>query len=259
MREIFGVMVFVAAGFLSSCAVVSDLPSNVSGRAAEIFSDTKTRELAEAGARGDVRALERLLKSGVPMDGRGQFGVTPAWWAIRNRDVKGFEWLLAHGAEPNPVVESITILEMAAGYEDSAFLEIALRYKPDLNRVSDYTNSTPFNTAITYRKKRNLELLINAGVDLNQIEGGLPLVSAAQLAQYSLAYVLLKAGADPAKLNGSGVTLAQTIGSRPIIVNDEEYVWRERVMRFLKDRGIYASRPPGEGPRTQPLPDDLKG
>lgn len=188
-------MVFVAVGLLSSCAAVSATPSNVSGRAAEIFPDAKTREVAGAGARGDVRALDRLLKSGMPLDGRGQFGVTPAWWAIRNRNVKGFEWLLAHGAEPNPVVETITVLEMAAGYEDSAFLEIALRYKPDLNRKSSYLKSTPVNTAITYRLQRNLELLIKAGADLNNPEAGLPIMRSAGLGSYELVYIMLKAGA----------------------------------------------------------------
>lgn len=250
-------LICTALCLVNGCAAAMDIPSNVSGRAAEVFTDSKTREVAEAGARGDVRTLERLVKAGVPLDGRGRFGVTPAWWAIRNRNKKGFEWLLAHGAEPNPKVESITAMELAAGYDDSAFLEIALRHKPDLNRVSDYTKSTPLNTAITYRKRRNLELLIKAGVDLNQTEAGLPIVIAAQLARYELVLLLLKAGADPTTRHGSG-TLAQTIGDRPIIVNDDEYVWRERVIRFLKEKGIHARRPPGEGARTKPLPDDLK-
>jgi ankyrin repeat protein len=252
-------LIGAAISFGAGCSSARDIPSNVSGRAAEIFTDLRVRAIAEAGARGDVRALERLVKEGAPVDSPGRLGLTPAWWAIRNRNLKGFEWLLAHGARPNPDVESMTVMEMAAAYEDSAFLEIALRYKPDLNLVGRFTGKSPLNTAITYVRQRNLELLIGAGADLNQQLGGVPLLEAAFGGRFDYVYMLLKAGADPAiTAMESKVSLARAIEVRHIDPDSDAYEWRERVIVFLKTKGIVASKPSGEGARTKPLPPDLR-
>jgi hypothetical protein len=242
-----------------SRAVARDMPSNVSRRVAEVFTEPRARAMAEAGARGDIRTLERLVKEGTPVDSPGMFGVTPAWWAIRNRNIKGFEWLLAHGAKPNPDVDSMTIMEMAAGYEDSTFLEIALRYKPDLNLVGRRTGKSPLVTAIVYRRQRNLELLIKAGANLDQQEGEMPLTAAAVSSRYDFLYLMLQAGADPAKTEIEGrVSLARTMEVSYINPDSDAYVWRERVIALLRSKGIIVSRPPGEGVRTKPLPSDLE-
>ena len=111
--------------------------------------------------------MDRLLKQGANINATGKFQVTPAWWAIRTRNKTGFAYLLAHGAQPNPPVETITVMEMAASYEDSVFLEAVLRYKPNLGRVGTNLNHTPMEAAITYERLHNLELLIAAGANLD--------------------------------------------------------------------------------------------
>lgn len=256
-------LILTALRLQASCGVAMDMPSNVSNRAAEGFTDPKALALAEAAARGDVRALERLVKDGADVNYAGRLGITPAWWAIRNRNKKGFEWLLAHGANPNPVVQSIAIMEMAAGYEDSEFLEIALRYKPNLNLVSRATGNSALDSAVAYSRKHNLELLVKAGADLNQTSGVSPVVTAARLSRYDYALLMLQAGADTAKIipdgpNGGQNELAYTISHGLINPDTDAFEWRERVIRFLRKQGIEAHPPPNERQRSKPLPPDLR-
>jgi ankyrin repeat protein len=240
--------------------------TDMRGRASEMFPDATVRALAEAAERGDVRGIDRLLKQGVDVNATGRFGVTPLWWAIRTHNRASFAYLLAHGAQPNPSVESVTVMEMAAGYEDSAFLETVLPYKPDLGRVGGKKNETALETAIIYRRTHNLELLIKAGADLNLDDmGQIPMEGAARgRASYDYVYMMLQAGADPTKVhpplsgNRGKNRLAVTIHNRIIDPNSEAYEWRERVIRFLKAKGIEAEKPPEEGPRTKPLPPDLR-
>ena len=259
---------FIAAllGFSGCQAGMGDGPSNLEGRASEFFTDVKVRALAEGAEDGHVRGMEQLLKRGVEINATGRFGVTPLWWAIRTRNKIGFAYLLAHGARPNPPVETITVLEMAAGYDDSAFLETVLPYRPDLGRVGGKKNNTALETAIIQRRKRNLELLIMAGADLNLDDmGQAPMEQAAVgFASYEYVYLMLQAGADPMKVhpplsgNRGKNRLVVAIHNRLIDPDSEAYEWRERVIRFLKTKGIDAERPPEEGRRTKPLPADLR-
>jgi len=266
MRRAFVTTVLLVAGIflLPGCVGLSDQPTDISGRASEGFSDPKALALAEAAERGNVRTMERLVKEGADVNYAGRLGITPAWWAIRNRNKQGFAWLLAHGANPNPVVQTITIMEMAAGYADSEFLEIALPYKPNLNRVNYATYKSPIDTAIEGRRQRNLELLIKAGADLNQKDQNSPAAMAMALAFYDFALLMLQAGADtsrviPAGPNKGQNELAWMISNRIINPDTDAYEWRERVIRFLKTKGITAERPPlsEEPARTKPLPPDL--
>lgn len=250
----------VASLSTTGCAFGSDQPSNASGRISEIFFEPNALALAKAAEHGDAKTMERLLKQGVNMDSSGKLGITPAWWAIRNRNKEGFAWLLDHGANPNPNVESITIMEMAAGYEDSSFLEIALRHKPDLKLVSGFTGKSPLNTAIDYNRQHNLELLIKAGADMNQEQGGgLPISRAAGLARYDFVFLMLKAGADPTVTLPDGRNrLVTTIGTAVLDPDRDAYEWRERVIRLLREKGISATKPTREPARTKPLPPDLQ-
>lgn len=239
--------------------IAMEKPTNVSSHAPEIFADFRTRVLAEAAARGDVSALERLVKEGADINASGVSGVTVAWWAIRSRGKEGFAWLLAHGANPNPDVKSITILEMAAGYDDPGFLEIALRHKPDLNRAGSYTARTPLQTAIVYSARKNFELLLSAGVNIDDDRGQSPLSFAAGQSRYEYVYLMLQAGVESGRVSPSGLrALAKTIGNRSINPNSEAYEWRERVVRLLRGKGVEVHLPPNEGPRTKPRPEDLR-
>lgn len=249
----------IVTGLPVGCSAAMDMPSNISKRAAEAFADPQVRALAEAASRGNVRELERLVKAGADVNAKGSMGITPAWWAIRNRNKVGFEWLLAHGANPNAEVETITIMELAAGYEDSEFLKIVLRYKPDLNRAGPYTGHTPLSTAVVFSTRKNIELLIDAGVNLDNDRGQSPLSFAAGQGAYEYVFLMLKAGADTERISPIGLSdLAKTIRNCLINPNSDAYEWRERAIRLLRGKGVEAHLPPNESKRTKALPADLR-
>ncbi len=240
-----------------------EMPRGISSHAADSFPDPMARDLAECAERGDTEGMARLVANGANVNYAGKLGVTPAWWAICMGNKQGFQWLLEHGANPSPEVQTFMIMEFAASYADSEFLEIALRHKPDLNMVSKGNGSTTLNTAVAHTRRRNVELLIAAGADLNQERGELPVIFAAGQGRYDFVYLMLQAGADPAKIIHDGPNrgqndLAYTISHSYINLEGEGYEWRERVIRFLRSKGIEAHPPPNEGKRTKPLPPDLR-
>lgn len=254
-RRIFALTAMIGLSSIGGCTAQGQ--SDVSNRVGEVFRDPGSRNLASAAARGDTREIERLVQAGTPIDAKGDGGATPLWWAMRNRNYGGVAYLLAHGANPDPDVEYITVPEMAATYEDSRFLETLLRYKFDVNRIGSKRERRPIDVAVDTNGNRNLELLIKAGANLGlgQKIGSPPLISAAHLNYYEKVYILLLGGADPTLKFGAS-TLSGAIAF-PIDPDSDAYVWRERVIRYLKSKGIEASKPSGEGKRTKPLPPDL--
>ena len=155
-------------------------------------------------------------------------------------------------------------MEMAASYEDSVFLEAVLRYKPNLGRVGTNLNHTPMEAAITYERLHNLELLIAAGANLdNNDRGKTPVQMAANANRYDYVYLMLQAGANPAITipsgpNASQNSLAWSINHGRVDPDSDVYVWRERLIAYLKTKGIVAEKPSDEKKRTKPLPADLQ-
>lgn len=247
---------------LCGCQVPAEDEVVLRGRARDFFSDPKARDLAEAAERGDLTRIDRLLSEGVLIDSTGMKGITPLWWAIRTHNKRGFAYLLSRGANPNPDVGVVSVMEMAAGNEDSSYLEIVLPYKPALRRVGPENNHTPLGMALEEGRVKNMKLLIKAGADVNEYDDGCPLVeNAAKLARYHQLYVLLKAGAEPTRTeppesssHGKN-SLAACIEIRLINPDRDAYIWREKVIDLLRSRGIDVVRPALEGPRTVPLKD----
>ena len=241
-------------------------PWDIESHASEFFKTPKELEFVQAAAKGDTHAMERLITIGVNVNARGDKGVTPLWWAIRTESKAGFRWLLANGANPNADFDHkvSTIMQLAAASKDSAFLKIILPYKPSLEGRIGARWETPLKTAISRGTIENLELLIKAGANIDGTPGDFPPMShAVALAKYEAVLVLLLAGADFSRtldvgVNAGGNHLVLAIQGRYIDPNDDAYIWHERVIAFLKSKGITATRPPGEGVRTKSLPPDLR-
>lgn len=231
--------------FLNGCFGQSR--NTEAGHLEQAFKDSQLATLAKAGQDGDIKAIDVLLAAGVPINGKGELGVTPAWWAMRTRSKKGLGYLLENGAKPDPDVEALSLLELAAADEDPEFLRMLVRYKPNLNQVGRVSGETPLIKAITHVRPENLRQLINAGVDLN-FSGSTtpPLMIAAQLGRYDFVYEMINAGADPTKAAKSGATLARTIGNRIIDPDSDAYEWREKVRSLLRRQGIETQLPSRE-------------
>jgi TPR repeat protein len=101
----------------------------------EVYSDPKMQELAAAGARGDVKTIDRLVAEGVNVNSVGANGVTPLYWAYYAFNKEGFKRLLEQGADPNTVVkDGKSILMLAARFtNDPDYYKLVLEYGGDKN------------------------------------------------------------------------------------------------------------------------------
>ncbi len=186
-------------------------------------------KLADAAGRGDTKQMQQLVAQGVPVNGIGQRGMTPLLWALGKRNVMGFLWLLEHGADPNLVSccdvkrPQLSPMGMAAKGGDSRFLEALLSHGGNPNLTVDDAERTPISYAVTLRRTRNIELLIQHHADLNRVEltnypiaaaGDSVLELAIGLNYFEVALLLLRAGADPCVKNRSGHTAVSIMVGR---------------------------------------------
>lgn len=186
-------------------------------------------KLADAAGRGDTKQMQRLINQGASINGIGQRAMTPLLWALGKRNMAGFLWLLEHGANPNLVSccdvkkPKLSPMAMAAQGSDSNFLEALLKHGGDPNLIADDAERTPIFHAVTLRRMRNIELLIEHHADLNHVElsnitvmafGHTVLQHAIDSSQFEIALMLLHAGADPCTKDRSGHTVMSDIAVR---------------------------------------------
>ncbi len=242
--------VLIIALLIASCVMgvagCSRLPDEGKLRASNVFADAKVVAFAEAIRGGDFPTAEQLLREGVNINTIGKQGVTPLTWTLLKQNKPGFRWLLDHGADPNLVPEDDKgTLFWASGIEDSEWLEMLLAHKADPNlkrRGSVFTVEVPLNEVNLYHRRKNLELLIKAGADVNfhrpkEEGGGTVVIDAAFGGWFEGVYILLEAGADhrPRTVGGDDVTYA--VVGRLVDPGSDEANWREKVLKVLESRG----------------------
>lgn len=213
------------------------------GKVQDFFADKNEAALAAAAARGDVQEIERRVKLGTNVNAVGKESVTPLMWAFVADNKIGFQRLLDLGADPNlqdGKGRSVTCL--SAAVEDSDYLRMVLAAGGDPNLESRVKSlkPTPIFWAIEEYNKVNLKILIDAGANLNYQErhGETPMIFASNLNWWDIVYMLLEAGADYAIPNTWGNTIVYHIESYPIDPKSEGYRWRQKVIAFLRERGV---------------------
>jgi ankyrin repeat protein len=250
-------VVFVAAFLLlQGCARGSGDTIHVgvvSYNVAEIFKYTNAIPLARAAAAGETAAIQRELDAGVNPNAVGRDGITPLWWAAGAVNLQGFTYLLDHGADPNfPKCDGYSIMYLVTAMTRNDFLEAALKHGGDPNFRDPRNDETPLFEAVMMGYRRKVDLLLNSGANINaQDSGGDTILERAIEARgdYRLVWEFLQRGADYRLKGNVGQTLADTIDTRLIDPHSDEYEWRQRVIAFLKSKGIEAHRPPREPPR----------
>lgn len=244
------------AVYLVGCnAYVS--PNGLLGREKEIFRDPLVARLANRAAAGDLESMEKLVRSGVDVNALGEKGMTPAFWAIRRRNLEGFVWLLNHGADVN-VGRDPSIIELATAHSDSRYLAAVLTHNPDLRVISKECSGPPLHVAIFHNRIENFEMLIKAGIDLNWPSDYPAIIMACYLARYEYMYMLIKAGADVEMKSSTGLSAGKNwvvyaLEHRYIDPDCDGYIQREKVIELLRARGHEVNRPAGEGVRKRPL------
>jgi ankyrin repeat protein len=218
-------------------------------RESDYFAGSAERELAKAVASGDTERAALLVKQGVDVNVLGRDDMRMLFWALIKDSVKGFEFLLRNGATPNAATKvgserATPLIELAALYEKTDFLQLLLKFGCDPNTSVNYGNRTVIYQAIINERYDGVRLLIEAGADLAHQDsaGDTPVMTAAAADQYRIVYLCLAKGANPEIQNRFGYDLVarmQKYGTRGIDPGSDETRWHEEVVRELKKRGIW--------------------
>lgn len=152
----------------------------VAGRTAkETFANPRVAELALAAAVGDVAAVDRLVKAGVPVDALGVDDCTPLTFALLTPNLRGVEALLRNGANANHAIVSSgnaegrwPILLMIASRPEPDLLEVMLKFGGDPNtREPVERREHPYRgdslLILSVRSIESVKTLVRYGADVN--------------------------------------------------------------------------------------------
>ena len=204
------------------------------------FDDSKESRLVYAALKGDKAGVEDCLRSGIAIDCRGKYGVTPLIVVIELTNKDAVLLLLEKGADPNLQDDSgQSAMSEAARSEDIWFLQTVLKHKGDVNLVSKKNEETPLFAAVASRRVANVELVLKSGANINaqEMHGETALKRAGCFNQFDIMMYLLNAGADYRIENLSHKTVLyelQNGGVAPKYVPE-----RDAVIDWFKKKGFW--------------------
>jgi len=212
------------------------------------------RAFADAVAAGNEGQLEKLALNGADVNSKGNAGMTYVYWAVWKRSKQGLTYLLAHGADPNvvmdperlPIVPFPEILEgtspvsLAAKLQDSWYLKALTEHGANINLRNPVSGHIPVWEALASGRPDNVRYLISLGADLNVVDANGFTVLAAAIGnqKFDLAYDLLVGGADPKiAIARNGTTILTLLRNIPI-PDQPQLGWREKVIARLGQQGL---------------------
>lgn len=207
-----------------------------------MFPEKRLRALAYAAGSGDITKINRLVDEGVDINSSGTSNATVLYWAFRERNLKGFTRLLELGADPNVVFDDGgSVMHWVAIHKEIDFLSVILNFGGDPNLKSGSFAQTPLFDVMNLKAGDDKEcLLINiliekgAKLDLQDLNGNTPLLRAAMVHRYDLAYKYMQLGADTAIENNMGKGLPErfAVSERVLRKDSESYKWLLKVKSF---------------------------
>lgn len=219
-------------------------------KAKDYFKNPVEARFVEAVASGDTRTLSKLIQEGTNVNAIGREGMRPLFWAIGKGSVKGFEFLVLNGADPNVVAPSssgdgisVSVMGLSAIAANPAYLQLALRHGGDPDAPAGYGNRTVIFESILNNRLPNMQLLIEAGANVNHqdISGSPPIQDAASIGNFDMVYVLLNSGADLKLKNRWGndlVVIIEQFGARVTKGDRKQHKWFLKVCAELQQRGL---------------------
>ncbi len=137
----------------------------------EVFSDPAAKALGEAACRGQTKAIEASIASGVDPDVRGLKGLTPMAMALKCESFAGVKALLENGADPNAIFFDgwVAPLSVAPEYDDRRIMEALLAAGAHVHIAGGIT--APFEGALHYKRRTGswdrLDLLVQHGLNID--------------------------------------------------------------------------------------------
>jgi hypothetical protein len=285
------VMRLMAVGLLallisSACAQSSRTSHSKFGwKAEDFFDDPKVIALCKAIEANDLKEMERLIKDGVDVNAKGKGNMTPLLWAFPDNKPERFKLLLEKGADPNVFIESDlnvpknafmpgdSVTEMTAKSVFPEHFELVLNHGGDINLVNPRTMDCLLTLVIQQAKsktKERVKMLIDRGVDVNNMSNSTPpiIAAASWFGQYRLATMLLEAGADPSlRIEDRTTKLTHVLVAKRDRMVEHKYgspkQWEDfnELVELLKKRGESLDEADADIKRWQSWaskPEDLK-
>ncbi len=209
-------------------------------KARDYFGTELQIRFAESVARGDEKRMRALLKQGADVNAVGRLDMRPLFWALCKQSIKGFQFLLENGADPNITAtlegETVSVMELTALMENPEYLRLALKQGGDPNTRMGTTKDTVIYEAIMHHRIGNVQILIAAGANVNHQgnSGETPIITAGAINQYDIVHLLLKAGADPSIKDRWGWDRIERFASRTMKPENKQYEWYLKVIQELK-------------------------
>lgn len=205
----------------------------------QAFPDARVAKLVKAVTHGNYAEADKQIKQGADVNYIGTEGISPLLWAVfvwheETHDLRGVEYLLKAGADPNyrDSKEKNSAMYFAAGTDDPALLELLLKYKGDPNLLAPF-NEPLLHVAVGQRRKANIELLLKNGADINvRRDGSTAAQKAAYLGRFDLVALFLDRGMSY-DLQG----LAASVEAAQVSPTSEQQHWKDKVIEMLKARG----------------------
>lgn len=230
--------------FQTACSDLQNTAVQLLNRmeASDYFEDPLQQRFAKAIASGNKKRMQALLDEGADVDAMGKEQMRPLFWAMVKQSLKGFEFLLENGADPNIVktderTGDTPVIELAAIAANRRYLELLLAHGANPNAPTGGASRTVIYSAIFNLRLENIQLLVEHGADLNHQDGNgqTPSATATDTKAFELVFWMLEHGADPTIANNWGYTLATKIAEGAERHGDDP--WYQKVAEWLRERG----------------------
>ena len=179
----------------------------------ERYGDTA---LMKAAGKGNIEIVKMLVGNGAKVNLKNNMDETPLMRAVEHPEI--VQYLISKGANVNAVsyngdtaytlaVQKAELYKNIPGYQKS--VEVLKKHKNNIN-ARNKDGKTPLIAAFT--KPDKLKMLIKQGADVNlpDLNGRTPLMTAVYPVQHESIKILLGAGADPNLHSKDGRTALMT-------------------------------------------------
>jgi hypothetical protein len=200
----------------------------------ETFTDKNVVLFVYAILDEDISQMNKLIKKGVNVNSMGLNNVTPLVWAASKMKLKSVEALLKAGADPHkPFTRDHSVFSMLVGGNKTELLKVFIAHSESLDGLTPKGDPL-IEVAVLNRRWKNLELLLDAGADINNHakDGVNAANTAVAIGSYDKALYLLERG-----YSYNLKLLARSVQRSATSVG-EQCEWKKKVAKKLEEKGI---------------------
>jgi len=207
----------------------------------EIFDSECARRIARDSLSSELSKKKDHHPCFSSINEKGRDGLTPVFWAIRNRDAAAVSLMLGLGARPD--------VQLAGDFKHSSYISYAsFSHSNEILRQLLEAGADPasygdrgyhsLDAAISVDNIEGLLLLLEAGVDpgVTNSQGSPIIVRAVAAGKFQAAWLLLENGADPHQSAPNGLGVRRLIDAYGCDVPLSEKLWCHRFVEQVYEK-----------------------